>query len=199
MLGLLVCGHAQPGGVDPLTAEERAWLAAHPAIYLAPDPAYEPIEFFDEQGIFRGIAADYVALLEQRLGFRFQIVDRRKDKAAWAAGRVRVDAMPTCVATPERAKTWSFTSPYLDFPTYLITRNSVSQRLTLQQLKGSRIAVVANYGAREYLATTYPELLLDPVPDTRTGLQKVSFGLVDAFVTDLPVATYWMGAKGLRI
>jgi PAS domain S-box-containing protein len=188
--------YAQPQP-DPLTAEERAWLAAHPVLYLAPDPAYEPIEFFDEQNVFRGISADYVALIEQRLGLRFQVVNRRTVQAEWDAGRVRVDVMPTCMATPERAQTWSFTTPYLEFPTYLITKKNVTAALTLKQLKGSRVAVVANYGAREYLATQHPELILDPVPDTRTGLQKVSFGLVDAFVSDLPVATYWMEREGI--
>jgi PAS domain S-box-containing protein len=191
-------GKAQsPAQTDLLTTDERAWLAAHPVIYLAPDPAYEPVEFFDEQGVYRGISADYVALLEQRLGFRFQVVNRHKVQAAWDAGQVRVDAMPTCVATLERAKTWTFTAPYLEFPTYIITKKSVSETLMPGQLKGSRIAVVAGYGVQEYLATKYPEMILDPVPDTRTGLQKVSFGLVDAFASDLPVATYWMEREGI--
>ncbi len=185
LLSLIVTSQAQnvAGGKDVLTAEERAWLAAHPVLYLAPDPAYEPVEFFDEQGVYRGISADYIALIEQRLGFRFQVVNRRKEKVAWDAGQVRVDAMPTCVATPEREKIWTFTTPYLEFPTYLITKKSVTETLALDQLKGSRVAVVAGYGGREYLATKYPGIILDPVPDTRTGLQKVSFGRVDAFAS----------------
>jgi PAS domain S-box-containing protein len=39
--------------------------------------------------------------------------------------------------------------------------------------------------------------VLDLVPDTQTGLRKVAFGLVDAFVSDLPVATYWMEREGI--
>src|SRR6266496_1610646 len=68
---------AEGGGPDAaatLTAEERAWLAAHPVIRLAPHPDYAPVEFFDEQGRYRGITADYFALFEQRLGMRFEVV-----------------------------------------------------------------------------------------------------------------------------
>lgn len=161
-----------------------------PNLQLSPDPDYQPVEFFDEQGVYRGISADYIALLEQRLGFRFQVIDRTKVAAAWNAGQVRVAAMPTCAATPEREKTWLFTTSYMEFPTYLITRKNVSNSLTLDQLNGSRVAVVEGYAVREYLATNYPNLILDPVPDARTGLEKVSFGLVDVFVSEWPVATY---------
>ena len=38
---------------------------------LAPDADFPPIEFFDEQGQYQGIAADYAALVEQRLGTRY--------------------------------------------------------------------------------------------------------------------------------
>lgn len=205
LVALCLCGfalrsYAQSATLptpDPLTIEERAWLVAHPELRLSPDPAYQPVEFFDEQGIYRGISAEYIALIEQRLGFRFQIVDRSKEQAAFAAGGFRIDTMPTCAPTPNRQKNWLFTTPYLEFPTYLITRKSVGNDLTLEQLSGSRVAVVGNYAAREYLATNYPNLVLDPVPDARTGLQKVSFGLVDAFVSELPVATYWMEHEGI--
>ncbi len=50
-----------------LSPQEQAWLAEHPVVLLAPDADFPPIEFFDEQGQYRGIAADYAALVEQRL------------------------------------------------------------------------------------------------------------------------------------
>ena len=57
-----------------LTAAEQAWLAAHPVIRLAPDPDFPPIEFIDSNGHYRGIAADYAALVEQKLGIKFTLV-----------------------------------------------------------------------------------------------------------------------------
>ncbi len=41
-----------------MSEEESEWLVAHPVIRLAPDPDFPPIEYFDENGEYRGIAAD---------------------------------------------------------------------------------------------------------------------------------------------
>lgn len=57
-----------------LTKDETAWLKAHPVIRLAPDPEFKPIEFFDQNGNYAGLAADYTRLLEQKLGIGFEIV-----------------------------------------------------------------------------------------------------------------------------
>jgi two-component system, cell cycle sensor histidine kinase and response regulator CckA len=162
-------------------------------ILLRPGSDSVPLEYFDDQGFYRGISADYVSLLEQRLGIGFQVVRSRSVARKQEFGDVR----PLLAPTPEREKIWSFTSPYLELPAYLITRASARDGLTLSDLAGARVAVVVNYAALDYVAAQFPGVLLDPVPDNRTGLRKVSFGLVDGFVSDLPVATYWMEKEGI--
>jgi hypothetical protein len=57
-----------------LTKEEEQWIADHPVIKLAPDPDFEPIEFFDKNHRYRGIAADYTSLIGEKLGIQFKIV-----------------------------------------------------------------------------------------------------------------------------
>ena len=72
------CTGAEAQPVDSLsislTPQERDWLSAHPVIRLAPDPDFPPVEFFDQEGTYRGITADFVALIERSLGLRFSIV-----------------------------------------------------------------------------------------------------------------------------
>jgi PAS domain S-box-containing protein len=183
-----------PAPAEVLTTEERAWLQAHPVIRVAPSPDYAPVEFVDEGGHYRGITADCFALIEQRLGIRFQIVRLRPGERP---STENTDVVPLCAVTPERMKVWRLTSTYLEFPVCILARSSVAEPLTLDKLAGARVAVVGSYAARNHLAGKHPDLLLDPVADTRTGLRKVSFGLVDAFVSDLPVATYWMEHEGI--
>ena len=57
-----------------LSRQERNWLAEHPVILAAPDPDFPPVEYYDEKGLYKGIAADYIAFIEKRLGIRFKIV-----------------------------------------------------------------------------------------------------------------------------
>ena len=51
-----------------LTPEERAFVAAHPVIRVGPDPHFPPIEFFDQQGRYAGLAADYLKIIGERTG-----------------------------------------------------------------------------------------------------------------------------------
>jgi len=60
---------------DPLTPEERTWLTQHDGkIVLGHDPSARPIDFYDEQGNFRGLAADYVGLLEKKLDKELELI-----------------------------------------------------------------------------------------------------------------------------
>ena len=57
-----------------LTVEEQAWLAEHPTLRIAPDPDFPPLEFFDEQGRYQGLVADYMHLVAERLGIRLEAI-----------------------------------------------------------------------------------------------------------------------------
>jgi C4-dicarboxylate-specific signal transduction histidine kinase len=82
-------------------------------------------------------------------------------------------------------------------PGAIIVRNSVERSLTLEKLKGLRVAVVSNYTAHDVIKNQYPAIQLDVVPNTATGLTKVSFGMVDAYVENLATATYYMQETGI--
>lgn len=181
-----------------ITPEERAWLAAHPTIRVAPTSDYRPVEFHDAEGRYWGMTSEYFNLIEQRLGFKFQFV--RLSATQWEqldpASR-GADVITASAATPQRGQYWSYTKPYLTFPTYIITRRMADGELTLDQLAGARVAVVKGWAVQEFLQTQHPKIIVDAVPDAVTGLRKVSFGLVDAFVSELPVASAAIDREGI--
>lgn len=181
-----------------LTPQQTRWLAEHPVIRIAPTPDYRPIEYFDDTGQYVGITADYFKWIEPRLGCQFTVV--RPTPAQWLQLdpiQRGADVITCSAATPLRQQHWIYTKTYLTLPTYVITRTSAEDGLTLKRLAGMRVAVVRGWAVEEFLRTTYPALQIDPMPDAATALQKVAFGLVDAFVSELPVATAWMEEKGL--
>ena len=66
---------ARPAGLEGLlNDQERQWLREHPVIRVVQDPGWPPIEFADPDGNPVGISNDYLNLLEQRLGIRFERV-----------------------------------------------------------------------------------------------------------------------------
>jgi signal transduction histidine kinase len=181
-----------------LTEAEREWLSVHPEITLAPDPDYPPIEYFDENGQYRGIAADYVRLVESKLGIRFRIVRLRDwDEALEKAKKKEIDIFGAAAQTPQRSSYMLFSSPFVEFSSVIIVRKSVTEPLSLKKLAGMRVAIVSGYADHDYVVNNYPNLNLDVVPTVETGLRKVSFGMVDALVANLAVATYFIEKQGI--
>jgi PAS domain S-box-containing protein len=181
----------------PLTAEERAWLTAHPVIRFAPDPDFPPTEYFDENGTYSGMTADYLALLEKNLGVRFKIIRLRNwDEVISQAKSKNIDVF-TATETPQRTRFALFTDPYLELPAAIIVREKVKDPLTMEALRGMKVSVVSGYAVQEFIARNYPEVHIDVVPDVQTGLRKVSFGTSDAFVGNLATTSYYIEKEGI--
>lgn len=184
-------------GMDPLTADERAWLRSHPVIRFAPDPDFPPTEYFDADGRYSGITADYLVLIEKKLGIRFEYIRLRNwdqviDQAK--TGRIHVFA---AAQTPVRSRFALFTTPYLELPAAIIASEKVREPLTPDKLRGMKVSVVSGYAVQEFLSSRYPDLQLDVVPDVQTGLRKVSFGTSDALVENLATASYYLDRQGI--
>jgi signal transduction histidine kinase/ActR/RegA family two-component response regulator len=195
-LVLIINGAAGANGSPaaiPLTPDEQAWLAAHPVIRLAPDPEFKPIEYFDGNGTYQGVAADNIKLLEQKLGIRFTVVRAKNwDEVMEKFRSHEVDALGAIVETPGRRAFMRISTPLFNVPGAILVRKNGRHTLTLDSLKGMRVAVVSNYTAHDVIRSRYPDIRLDVVSDTTTGLTRVSFGMVDAFVENLATATYYM-------
>jgi PAS domain S-box-containing protein len=197
-----VPGHlsaAPPNQADVLNKEERLWLNAHDGrIRFAPSPTYAPVCYRDADGRFRGITMDYVRHMEATLGFEFKIVvceswDEIMDKA-----RSReIDVVGNIQRTNERANYLRFTEPYLTIPNAIITRKDIRRSLSLETMSGMQVAVVQGYATVQYLEANLPKTDLILVSDNIEGLQAVSFGRIDAMVTDLSIASHTINHYGI--
>jgi len=183
---------------DWLTQEDQEWISAHPVITIAPDPAFAPIEYFDENGEYSGIAAEYLTLIDRETGLHFDVVRSASwDESLRKVEQHELDALPAAAQTEDRAQYLLFSDPLLVLPGVIITRQQVSGELTLADLSEMRVAVVQGYLWQEFISRDHPEILLDLVPDVTTGLRKVSLGMADAMVVTLPVAIYYIEQEAI--
>ena len=181
------------GRLPTLTEEEESWLYQHPEITITLDPAWPPIEFFDDSGLYSGMTADYMALLEDRLGVTFKVKHVPSWNKVLAAAKAReIDIISAAVSTTERMEYMLFTRPYLHFPTVIIVDDRVQGELKMEDLKGKRVSVVEGYSLYGYIQDNYPEIILDPVFNTVEGLRNVSFGKSDAFISNPATASVLM-------
>lgn len=189
--------HAESGAVS-LTPEEREWLNAHPVIKLAPDPDFKPIEYFDENGVYCGAAADHIHALEKKLGITITIVRLRNwDEVMDAFKRHDVDLLGAVAATPDRQRYMLFTEPLVVVPGGIFSAREFGKPLAIKDLQGLKVAVVSNYMAHDYLRNAYPQINLDVVPDVSTGLAKASLGMVDVYVENMANATFYLQEAGI--
>lgn len=94
-------------GALTLTDEEKAWLAAHPQLSLGVDASWPPFEFRDQEGRYQGLAADYIASIQQRLEVTLKPVEPRSWTEVLALAREnRIDLLPGIMSTPSVRATW---------------------------------------------------------------------------------------------
>ncbi len=186
-----------------LSDEEKGWLSTHKELRLGVDATWPPFEFRDPQGRYQGLAAEYVALIEKRLGVTLKPIE----PASWnevldKARHNEIDLLPGVMSTPERQGYLAFTRPYLDFPIVILAHEGGAHPRNLKDLYGLKVGVVENYAPHELLRLQHPDLDLVPLPSVGSMLQALAAGQVDAVVGDL-ASSIWtlrqLGVKGLYI
>ncbi len=184
---------------DPLTTEERAWLNENDGkIRLGPDPNAPPLDYFDESGHYKGLTADYVRLIEKKLGFRFEIVRMDTwDDLLKSAKKKEIDVICAAKWTPERDKYLLFTKPFINVPEVIITRKAFKGPVSIEELRDLKVTMVEGYAVFEIVSKKYPWLDIETSNNDLDGLLKVSFNRCDAMIIDLTMASYLIEKEGI--
>jgi hypothetical protein len=126
---------------DLLTAEERAWLKAHPTIRLGFNPHMEPLLIMEEDGSLTGIYPAIFGELEKILGIS---IDIEVDEWALIVQRARdreLDGLLACAPSQAEASSMLRTRPInMSYPV-VFTRNDAPFVIeSLNDLAGKRIS-----------------------------------------------------------
>lgn len=172
--------------IKSLSQPEQAWLRTHPVIRVVQDPGWPPVEFTDERGEPSGMSADYLNLIKQRLGVRFEVVHNLQWAEAYAQLKSWDIDMTTSVAvTPQRTEFWAFTEPYLTIPIVIATQSDVTYIADIQELFGKKVAVVTGYALEDWVSRDYPQIHLVSAKTTLEGLEMLQRGEVFAYLDNL--------------
>lgn len=178
--------------------QEKNWLDAHPVIRVGIDRDFAPYEWIDETGNYVGLAAEYIALLEQRLGVTFEIVhDKPWHEIMAMAKSGELDMLSCLNMTESRTEFLDFTEPFVSNPVVIVNANRYGYIGSLDRLKGKTVAVERGYFTHETLLADYPDINLLVVDNTDQALQKVVTGEADAYVGDAAYANYAVKKKDL--
>ncbi len=181
------------------TEEEKKWLDEHPIILAGSDPKWPPMEFFDGNGNYAGMAADYMAVIEKRLGIKIKVVHQDTWADALENARDRKVSMLNAAArTPDRDQYMLFTKPYLEVPASIIVNSKTKGVSSMEDLRGKTVGVVEDYATHEFLKKAYPYLALSPVRNIEAGLYEVSYGKTDAFIANVASVSYYIDKSTIQ-
>jgi PAS domain S-box-containing protein len=183
-----------------LSAAEKAWIAAHPVIRLASDPVWAPVDFLDAQDRHQGMTADYVALLNAKLGLNMRWEQARMhwDDVLAAARERRIDVVPTAGKTAEREAYLSYTEPpYVSFRSVIVARDDAPFISSMDDLASKRIALVPGYAETADFQGRYPGFSTVPAASVEDALTAVATGRAGATVGNLAVVNWVIRTKAL--
>lgn len=188
---------------DFLTQEEREWLAAQQKIRLGVGvsfPPYQWVEQNKDEYAFKGVVSEYVKILEKRLNVKMEVVYGLNFNQALELGKKKeIDLFPCLARTPERSEFLIFTTPYISYPSVIITREDAPFIGNMNDLSGRKVSLVKNQFIYSLLKRNYSHLNLHIIESENAAedLQAVSFGRAEACLMDLGVASYFI--QKLRI
>jgi len=171
-----------------LTDREREYLAGKKALAFCVDPDWAPIERIDENGRHVGIAADFLALMSERLGGVSTVL---LPTASWgqslaAVKARRCDFLTAAGDTKDRRRFLNFTTPYLRFPMVVATRAKAPFIEDPSALSGRTLGVVNGYSSLDILRAKYPEMHLMEVASVSEGLRLVAEGKLFGYIDTVP-------------
>ena len=181
-----------------LSPAETSWLGDHPVLRVAPDPDFIPIEFFDEQGRYEGLAADFLNLVADRLGVRLEAIQKKNWTQAMAALRSgEADLIGANVPIDEFQKEFLFTKPYFGFHDVIITHDEIKGQVRLEDLAGKEVMVVKGWPEAHILREQYPDIKVIEVESTLDALLKIVGKEYDYTYVYFPTASYLIQKYGL--
>ncbi|MGF1764213.1 diguanylate cyclase [Aliivibrio kagoshimensis] len=193
----LLDSYYQSSKVLQLTENEINWLHNHKSIKLAIDIDWPPFEYVNENRVYQGIAADYIKLIEERLGIEMvPTTEMTWPEVIEASKRRELDLYPALAITSERKKYLNFTRPYLRFPMMIITNQEIPFIGDIDVLNGQEVAVIKGYASQEMIQTTHPNIVQVEMENVTAALEAVSSGRVMAYIGNIATVNYVIQREG---
>ena len=182
-----------------LTEAERAWVRDNPVVYFGYDPGWGPFSYHDSQGEFAGIDREFLQLLEKRVGLVFKPVHSRSWPEAYAGAKAGSSQFLVSTAQEAgRENDFVFTRPYNSFPMAMVARQDSPALISLDQLKGRRVALAEGYVGSLALARDHPEIERVMVKSMNEAFLAVASGRADVAMTNIANANYIIKSLGLE-
>jgi signal transduction histidine kinase/ABC-type amino acid transport substrate-binding protein len=183
-----------------LSEAEQRWIDAHHVIRIQMGDCSPPFEF-RENGVWKGLAYDYLVEAGNRLGLTIEPTGIHWADALAAIqvpGPKRdVDLLLAVTHSPERERQALLTAPYVSFPQVIFASKQHPFISGLKDLATSRLVVEHAYVMEGWLRRDLPQARITALLNPEDCLNAVSSGQADAYVGNLATASWLIDKLGL--
>jgi ABC-type amino acid transport substrate-binding protein len=200
LLILLFCLAASTvnGTTLQLSQEEQAWLKEHKTIRISGPQAFPPFQYVDNDGIFKGMASDYIFFIAQMVGLKIEVAQESNwPEILEKVKNKEIDVLTCAAITPERSNYLLYTKPHLTFPLVIVSRKDAPFIGGLDSLYKKRIALANKTSTIEWLQRDKIDVIPHFATSPLDALKAVSLGQADVAIENLAAATYLMEKNGL--
>lgn len=184
-----------------LTTSQKSWLKLNSPIHFSGDPAWLPFGGYNAQGNYVGMVADYLELIEDKLGITFikHLGDNltRGRASLILAQKPQLDVITASISNQHLYTDFNPVKSFITNPVVMVRTEQYEFIESLEELQGVRVAVARGASYGHSLIKHYPQLDWRSVSSVAEGLEGVSLGQYDAMIVTMAVANYYIGQMGL--
>jgi polar amino acid transport system substrate-binding protein/two-component system sensor histidine kinase EvgS len=137
------------------TPEEKAWLQTHHDVIVGGGPDWAPFDFVNKDGVYDGIAKDYLELISKQTGLNFIF---KIDKWSNNLKKIKdgsIDLLDAVYYTKERTKFMNYTRAYFEMLDYFFIRDDLNVK-NIKDLDGKIVAIPKGYAHEEIIKKDFP-------------------------------------------
>jgi polar amino acid transport system substrate-binding protein len=181
-----------------LTRKERAYLQQKKKIRICVDPDWLPFGQIDTNGEHRGLGAELVRTMAQRLNIGVELIPTRTwQESVENIKHGRCDMLPVAMDVPSRRTYLDFTTPFLVQPFVVATRVNSPFVQDTADILHKKIGMVTSYAHTEAFRLQYPDLQIVDVHSAADGLQRLHEGEIYGYIDSLATIGYQMQRESL--
>lgn len=165
----------------PLSSLEKKWLSQHQRISVVVPENNFPISYVNRRGQLKGIVADLLALMQQRIGIEF-VIHREQYQADALDSVQRGESQLMAVTSLYSAQQHDLLTSRVLFYS---SRVQVVRRQALPVDMPQHLVFMYGEQPEEKLHQYYPDSQLTGVHSWRQGLDKIAKGEADAMIIPL--------------
>ena len=180
-----------------LNEHEKEWIGKHPFIKVGVGPDWAPFDFVNSDGVYVGIANDYLTLISKKTGLKFELIVDTWNHNLQKLKNREIDLLDAVYKSNKREKYMQFSKHYLEILDYFYIRDDLNIT-KLDDLNGKRVAIPKGYAHADTIRKEFPKINIVTVATFSESVDAVLENRADMLFDTQIALSYKLQQDGIR-